>query len=42
MSSYSTILEKKTIKEKVIDMSKREIPIMSIIGFIGITGLVNY
>ena len=42
MSSYSTILEKKTIKEKVIDMSKREIPIVAIIGFIGITGLVIF
>ena len=42
MSSYSTILEKKTIKEKVIDLSKREIPIVSIIGFIGITGLVIF
>jgi hypothetical protein len=42
MSSYSTILEKKTIKEKVIDLSKREIPIVAIIGFIGITGLVIF
>jgi DMSO/TMAO reductase YedYZ heme-binding membrane subunit len=42
MASYNIILENKSINEKVIDISKKETPIISIIGFICITGLVIF